>query len=45
MAEAGKRLCEAHRGATEKHLQIFRGLIEKKGSKTGTDHDFRSQLG
>ena len=33
MGEAGTRLCEAHRGATEKHLHIFRELIEKKGSE------------
>jgi 3-deoxy-D-manno-octulosonic-acid transferase len=26
MGEAGKRLCEAHRGATEKHLEILRAL-------------------
>jgi 3-deoxy-D-manno-octulosonic-acid transferase len=27
MAEAGKRLCEAHRGATARHLDICRKLI------------------
>jgi 3-deoxy-D-manno-octulosonic-acid transferase len=27
LAEAGKRLCEAHRGATEQHLDICRKLI------------------
>jgi 3-deoxy-D-manno-octulosonic-acid transferase len=26
MGEAGKRLCEAHRGATEKHLEILKSL-------------------
>jgi 3-deoxy-D-manno-octulosonic-acid transferase len=26
MAEAGKRLCEAHRGATQKHLEILKAL-------------------
>jgi 3-deoxy-D-manno-octulosonic-acid transferase len=27
MGEAGKRLCEAHRGATQKHLEICRSLL------------------
>jgi 3-deoxy-D-manno-octulosonic-acid transferase len=26
MSEAGKRLCEAHRGATQKHLEILKAL-------------------
>jgi 3-deoxy-D-manno-octulosonic-acid transferase len=27
MSEAGKRLCEAHRGATQKHLEILKALL------------------
>jgi 3-deoxy-D-manno-octulosonic-acid transferase len=27
MAQAGMRLCEAHRGATQKHLEVLRGLV------------------
>ena len=27
MAQAGIRLCEAHRGATQKHLEVLRGLV------------------
>jgi 3-deoxy-D-manno-octulosonic-acid transferase len=27
MARAGKSLCEAHRGATQKHLEILRALV------------------
>ncbi len=27
MSESGKRLCEAHRGATQKHLQVVRELV------------------
>jgi len=27
MGESGKRLCEAHRGATRRHLEILRGLV------------------
>jgi 3-deoxy-D-manno-octulosonic-acid transferase len=27
MARAGKALCEAHRGATRKHLEVLRSLI------------------
>ncbi len=30
MAQAGQRLCESHRGATEKHLAQCRRLIEKR---------------
>jgi 3-deoxy-D-manno-octulosonic-acid transferase len=33
MAQAGKQLCEAHRGATGRHLAACRQLL-----KTGTDH-------
>jgi 3-deoxy-D-manno-octulosonic-acid transferase len=28
MAEAGKRLCEAHRGATERHVAVCRRLLK-----------------
>jgi len=27
MSEAGQKLCEAHRGATERHLDVCRGLL------------------
>jgi 3-deoxy-D-manno-octulosonic-acid transferase len=26
MAAAGKKLCEAHRGATQKHLEVLKAL-------------------
>jgi 3-deoxy-D-manno-octulosonic-acid transferase len=34
MAEAGRKLCEAHRGATQKHLDVVGALLrdQKKGS-------------
>jgi len=34
MARAGRALCEAHRGATQKHLEICRQLLEKQGQTT-----------
>jgi 3-deoxy-D-manno-octulosonic-acid transferase len=34
LAQAGQRLCAAHRGATERHLAICRELLAKKGSGT-----------
>ena len=27
MAEAGKKLCEAHRGATQKHIELLKALV------------------
>jgi hypothetical protein len=30
MAEAGQRLCEAHRGATERHLAVSRRLLSRE---------------
>lgn len=35
MSEAGKRLCAAHRGATQRHLAVCLQLL-----KSGTDHVF-----
>jgi 3-deoxy-D-manno-octulosonic-acid transferase len=31
MGEAGKKLCEAHRGATERHLAVCRELLKARG--------------
>ena len=39
MGEAGRKLCEAHRGATQKHLEICKDLL-KKGKKSGSEPDF-----
>jgi hypothetical protein len=33
MADAGKNLCAAHRGATQKHVEILTALIQEKGSE------------
>jgi 3-deoxy-D-manno-octulosonic-acid transferase len=33
MAQAGKQLCEAHRGATQRHLQIIEAILKEKGSE------------
>jgi 3-deoxy-D-manno-octulosonic-acid transferase len=33
MAEAGMRLCEAHRGATQRHLGILQAVMQKKGAE------------
>ena len=27
MARAGKALCEAHRGATQRHLEVLKALV------------------
>jgi 3-deoxy-D-manno-octulosonic-acid transferase len=32
MAEAGRRLCEAHRGAAARHLEVCLKLLKEKGS-------------
>jgi 3-deoxy-D-manno-octulosonic-acid transferase len=33
MSNAGRRLCEVHRGATERHLAVCRQLLRKSGSE------------
>jgi len=33
MGEAGRKLCEAHRGATQKHLAILKAVMQKNGSE------------
>jgi len=31
MGEAGRKLCEAHRGATQRHLELCRGILRAPG--------------
>jgi len=38
MGEAGRKLCAAHRGATERHVAACQELLK---TKSGTDHVFR----
>ena len=33
MAGAGQRLCAAHRGATQRHVEILEALLQEKGSE------------
>jgi hypothetical protein len=34
MGEAGRKLCEAHRGATERHIAVCREVFQKQGQTT-----------